>query len=769
MATPINIQQFQDVSSFNYSPTAADTIIVCVGWRGSAEPILNVTDTVTTLSVPVVLDQWVAVTNSTIYNMTAVFRIQNTAANMLTLAFSGGVTFGNGAYVVMQVQNVDGTTPVNFADNSPNISVGTGPFTISGTTTNDGCMIISAVSLALNNSVTVSGATVISSGIYDGQLTLGCAYEDQLAAGAFAHSYTAGVASVRAPLVAVAYNIAAGELPSITIGEFGTPTASRVFQRVGTSKVIPLSGTYANGTPTAVEARIIDVDSGLPVAGLDWQTVDAAPSGGLWSGQLTVPQGGWYYAEVRWSDTPANTAAQLQQWGVGIVTLMYGQSNMERMGTISSSPPAQGSKTSYYLSNWTAVPSGNGVREYLNRLSSLTGLPCAAANASIGGLSISELIAPSAGWSDLTGKLTGMGGDAELIIIAQGEADGQDDTSKATYKAPYTDNLQADLLTATGRSASEFTIYLALLGNSNGYLNYTDEKLERIRDAQRELAQQPGFKLSHTAIDQPLADTIHMTAAGYAEAGKRFAQSIAYHNGFASFSGLGPQMQSVATVGSSVVVSVQLDGGTALTTTGTGDFSVFEVSDDGFATLKTITGYSISGPAEITLTVAETITPPVAVRYCWGMDLMMDNVVVDNSALSVPLLPATVTELADNDRTTTVNYDIGQVSFSVDAQSASPGFQSVIDFDIGGISFSISAQQSAPGYSASVSYDIGPINYAVDAADSQPVIDDISASLSYDIGSITFSAVVFTGETALVSDPAAGIQFYEPPSGIIFY
>jgi hypothetical protein len=109
------------------------------------------------------------------------------------------------------------------------------------------------------------------------------------------------------------------------------PTTRHIVQRsaanVGT---IVITGTYSVGNPEAVEARAVVMagggNSGTTTA---WQTIDASPAGGSFSGALTnVPAGGWYQLEVRTmlSGVPGGIAL-LEKVGVGDIYITAGQSN----------------------------------------------------------------------------------------------------------------------------------------------------------------------------------------------------------------------------------------------------------------------------------------------------------------------------------------------------------------------------------------------------------------------------------------------------------
>ncbi len=109
----------------------------------------------------------------------------------------------------------------------------------------------------------------------------------------------------------------------------------RVFQRDigGTSKSVTISGTYSNMDWSRVEARVLQHGTSTAVVG--WTTIDTTPGGGTFSGSLIVPQGGWYNIEIRALDSTGSVLGSSRgtnKWGVGMLILCIGQSNMSGHG-----------------------------------------------------------------------------------------------------------------------------------------------------------------------------------------------------------------------------------------------------------------------------------------------------------------------------------------------------------------------------------------------------------------------------------------------------
>lgn len=104
----------------------------------------------------------------------------------------------------------------------------------------------------------------------------------------------------------------------------GSPTPTdvcpyRIFQRKfdGSGVSVQVSGTYAGGTPAAIQWRW---------NGSSWATLVSGPSGGTFTASVTLPGTGMGDLEVRWSDDTTVSAA-CSSVGVGDVYLLGGQSN----------------------------------------------------------------------------------------------------------------------------------------------------------------------------------------------------------------------------------------------------------------------------------------------------------------------------------------------------------------------------------------------------------------------------------------------------------
>ncbi len=413
----------------------------------------------------------------------------------------------------------------------------------------------------------------------------------------------------------------------------------QVIQRAagGTSKSVTIAGTYT-GSPTAIEIRVVENGTDTPVTGLDWQTLDDAPSGGTFSGEIEVPQGGWYNIDLRFAGGGAPLFGGTNRWGVGVNVFMIGQSNMNHMRTTSSSPPAANADISMHNGGLWAAPAGNGLITLGNALNDALGVPVGLVEYAIDGTAIGTWD-PGSSWTSALAGSNAAGGDCEFVLWHQGESDAIAGTTKASYKASLA-AVYAQCLAATGRSAAELPFLVGLLSTilTPPFSTETDATWQAIKDAHVEFCDETaGAHLSANYVDVDRGgDIIHMSAAGYATAGQRFAQSILYLLGAAGYGGAGPRISSATIDGTTVHVRIEHDGG--------GDFTPasgitgFEVLDDG--TPVTITSAAREDANTIALELAAAPGGVVTLRYQYGESPDITGEVKDETALALPLLYA---------------------------------------------------------------------------------------------------------------------------------
>lgn len=433
-------------------------------------------------------------------------------------------------------------------------------------------------------------------------------------------------------------------------------TDGRIYQRAaGTSaKTITFAGTYTGETPATIEVQIVADDDNAELQ--TWTTLGGATiAGGNWSGTLSVPEGGeWYNFLARSKDGGGTVLATSSQtsnkFGVGILVAELGQSNMERMRTTSSTPPASSDLTRQYQAAWEAV-AGNGDIRFANQLQAASGLLVGVLNFAVGGTTIEYWTDDISGtYTAFTDALTATGGDCEFILWHQGESDAIAGTAKATYKTAL-DTFYATLRTETGRSTTTLKFGCALLGNINDG-TATDATTDAIRQAQLEwIGETTGAFFAGSSVDMVRFDAYHWTAPYYERMGRRYAQAIAFQLGDVAFGADGPVVASASRASGSadIEITVTHDGGTAIEeldgTTDGGSLTGWEVSDDDFSTTLTISSTAfVAGKIVLTLSAAPADVDTIKVRYQYGENPTITNPVYDDTTpqsdtIGLPLQP----------------------------------------------------------------------------------------------------------------------------------
>lgn len=446
----------------------------------------------------------------------------------------------------------------------------------------------------------------------------------------------------------------AGRVASVTVGAVAQPeptvtitpyelSANRVFQRDGTSKTVALSGTYT-GAPAAIEARIVDADTSAAVTA--WATLDAAPAGGAFSGTVAVPQGCFYKPQYRAAGGASATVTSTNKFGVGIVGLLIGQSNMvNRRGTSFKSP--LGDKRSFEYRAGVFARAGNindaapantevgdagygtatvqsnradGFILLANLLAQAHNLPVCLIEKANGGSAIASWVTTLSGsnWTAAVAELNGAGGDMEFALWHQGESDANLVT-KDTMKG-HLAQLMAQCHQQTGRTAANFHFGVVALGTGS-YGGASEGEFGNMRAAHVEFANSTaGAYLSTCAHDVMTTDGVHINGEGFSRIGRRDARSLLHRFGV-GVSGSGPYVTGVTRSGLQVTLAVAHNGGTALVDGAGGNgagLTGFQFADQNGPLAYAAS--TISGPGAIGLTLASLPVGALTVAYA-----MMNN------------------------------------------------------------------------------------------------------------------------------------------------
>lgn len=424
-------------------------------------------------------------------------------------------------------------------------------------------------------------------------------------------------------------------------------TDDRIFQRdtATGNKSVTITGTYT-GTPTAIQARI--VEDGTSTEVVTWTTIDASPSAGTFSGAITVPEGGWYNVQVRYSNDTGITDEGTNGWGIGILIGCIGQSNIQNWFTDGSGQTPNALLRKYDPSGWAVLgAASNGATAFGNRIiTNLTSaVPVGLVDYAVSGAALrSEADGGSGYWLDTSASsiyddfkvaVTALGGELEFVIYGQGERDALSAVvTEAEYLATtgglqdfIANQIRTDITNASDQTNLPFII--GLLGRGTAGV---DAHFQAIRNAQEYVATNVADCYRFMSTDLALVDTIHLTPASYTTHGQRGAQVVLELLGEETYS-RGPQIVNWRTVSSTQTdVTIAHDGGTDFTPVSA--ITGFEVLDDG--TPVTISA-AVNQSATVVRLTHTAITGVRTARYLYGANPTVTSPVLDNSALTLPL------------------------------------------------------------------------------------------------------------------------------------
>lgn len=423
--------------------------------------------------------------------------------------------------------------------------------------------------------------------------------------------------------------------------------SGQLFQRAAgsTSGPVRAGGTYSGGEPSAIELQVRKVSDNSVVK--SWTVATATIGGGAWSASITdVAQGGSYYVEARPSNATGLAKTGSNPFFVGIMLIGYGQSNwLNHMGA-ASSPAAALDGTCYFNgANWAAVPSANGVRNLLNGIRTLTGVPVGIVSGGHSGVKL-EVLQKGSGSGDyenLAAAIAASGGDAEFIVFHQGEGDAvKGAPTNATTWQGQLDTLHGDIGNEVGRTKTQLKLILSSLGvNSGGAGASADDAswdyMQRtLLDAASTLT---GVYFSHSNMDgtNAVGDTIHWDAATYGRSGDRYAQTIAVLNGDQVHKPAWYATAATRVDATHTDITTAHDMGTDFTPTS--GITGFDISNDNGTTWAAATGARQSATV-IRLTHADLGTVERKIRFGYGMLPDTSGVPKDNGSLTVPIVPS---------------------------------------------------------------------------------------------------------------------------------
>jgi sialate O-acetylesterase len=304
-----------------------------------------------------------------------------------------------------------------------------------------------------------------------------------------------------------------------------------------------LTGRWASPDAGLVEVRIVYEATGQPVRRtLDWQPATTMPDG-FWEATLaSIPAGGLYRLETRYNPH-SNLAGEWSMrgdmrhfLGVGDLWVITGQSNSAGYGKgpvydppelgvhllghserwmLAAHPLNDGTDTLHPVSRETANPVHSPYLHFGRLLQQALGYPIGLVQTALGGSPLSAWNPTEPGgailFENMVHCVQRAGGRAKGVLWYQGESDATEDLAPS-----YAERFQNAV--AAWREALHDPTLPVLTVQLNRYYAENSGGLEQawslLREAQRQIPHRLAEVSVVPALDLPLGDLIHTSAAG---------------------------------------------------------------------------------------------------------------------------------------------------------------------------------------------------------------------------------------------------------------
>lgn len=450
------------------------------------------------------------------------------------------------------------------------------------------------------------------------------------------------------------------------------------YQRLGTSRDIDVAGTCDPALKSIQVRAVTALGAGTPFT--SWTTIPAV--NGSYLGKINVPQSDWCWLEAF---DGTNTVRTTKRFGVGVIGLLIGQSNMEnrpktayksplgdrraieshrtkglrRLGNYNDSMPANtlSDKTGYSAGLTIQTDArGDGYVYVANLLAqALSCIVCLVERARSGSNILDWVgLGTVAGdkWGEAAAAITDLGGDCEFALWLQGETNAN--LMSTADMVTHLGSLQGRCHTLTGRTASNFHFGVMSLG-AGSYGGSSEGEFGNMRAAHVQFGNNtPGAFFAGAIHDAQTSDGVHLNGEAHARIGARNIHCLLSRLGFGP-SGAGPRITSAAWDGSGVVLTLQHSGGTALLDGAGGNGSAltgheFKRTD---GTIVPYTASLITGPNTIRFAMPEkpatasyammnnphNLDPNDAKTAVVFASCVYDNVAIQGSTVGCPIQP----------------------------------------------------------------------------------------------------------------------------------
>jgi Carbohydrate esterase, sialic acid-specific acetylesterase len=511
-----------------------------------------------------------------------------------------------------------------------------------------------------------------------------------------------------------------------------SPSGVKCYQRNGSNQhSITVSGTYS-GAPTSIEYRF---------AGGSWATLDAAPTGGTFSGSATLAMGQGTI-DVRFSNSTGVTASS-STITVGDVFVIAGQSNAEGRAT-NAQTKASGSFTLasfraddvWRLNNSdptdTATASGSIWPLLAEMIEADQSCPVILITCATGGTNLvnGSWLPPTGQYSGMLQQVTDSGvNSVKAILWYQGESDVLNNETYVDYKAALDAFAEAAFADLPGAPK---TVALQL-GYSGGTIN-------DIRRAVKDLWDEGGNVLGGPSL-YDLTSALHPTSDSLIQSTARryWAALKEHYYGGASESGRGPQL--VSATFSDGRTKIHCEFSQVLKTGLTFATQAWRVTDSvGTVTVSSVV-YHASSSTAVTLTLASAAVGATTISLGEDTDAAT-RVVPLGPDITLPASLGTINLPAE----TILDYSVAEADETaptvLSAVISASGTYCTVAFTepilpVGGITgFSLSASGGALTIPAASRVSNTSIVFAL----SRRVLAGETVTLSYSGGNVTDSA-----------------------------
>jgi hypothetical protein len=299
------------------------------------------------------------------------------------------------------------------------------------------------------------------------------------------------------------------------------PTAERIYQRIGSSAAIAISGTHSGTVPTSFEYQLYAEDEVTVVK--SWTPMTTTIGASAWSASPAVPAGGMYKMRVRTKSGAtvlAVSAIAASTFGVGDLFAWTGSSTPEGCFTsLSGTGFTPRPDVRVYASSWAKFTGTGSAILTANALAEAAGIPIGFLHCGVGGTTLAgDWLNTSSGvWSKLSSYITATGAKLAGAVVSVGSNDAANQL--VVDAASHLANLQELFLrirNLTGQASLPMMIggYNRRTSYSGTYGDFA-RRSDAVRMAENAAGNLAG--VSHVQVlDLPLSsDGIHMTAPGF--------------------------------------------------------------------------------------------------------------------------------------------------------------------------------------------------------------------------------------------------------------